>query len=89
MVVRVGPRIEVRLDEAHREKLARVLEARGETISAFVRAAIDEANEAIEMREFDALLKELQDTATWTPTEEELHELLDEPQCPELDESVG
>ena len=84
MAVRVGSRIEVRLDDEHRAKLAKILENRGGTISDFVRKAIDERERAIALTEWDALVSDLQRAATWTPNDGELDELLNDPQCPEL-----
>jgi uncharacterized protein (DUF1778 family) len=86
MAVRVGRRIEVRLDEEHRAKLAKILEARGGTVSDFVRAAIAQTEDEIALAEWRAAVDELQRTATWTASEEELRALLSEPQCPDLDE---
>jgi hypothetical protein len=83
MCVRIGPRIEIRLDEEHRAKLARIVECRGGTVSDFVRKAIDEQEQEIALAQWDALVDNLQRAATWTPTDDELDELLNDPQCPE------
>jgi hypothetical protein len=85
MTVRTRDRIEVRLDPTHRDQLARVLTARGVTVSEFVRDAIEAAERDLRSAEFRAAVEELQRTATWTPTEAGIRELLDDPQCPELE----
>jgi hypothetical protein len=47
----VAERLDVRLDREHREKLAKILEAQGTTVSAVVRAWIDQAYEAVDREE--------------------------------------
>ncbi len=44
----VAERLDVRLDREHREKLAKILEAQGITVSTVVRTWIDQAYEALE-----------------------------------------
>jgi hypothetical protein len=61
MVVRIGKRIEVRLDDAHREALSFVLESRGLTVTEWVRDRIEAERERIRLAEFEALLQSLQD----------------------------
>ena len=67
-------------------KLTRIMDARGGTVSDFVRDAIDHEAQKIALAEWDALVDDLQSTATWTPDEDELNELLNDPQCPNLEE---
>jgi hypothetical protein len=78
MAVRTGSRVEIRLDEADREKLARVVEARGGTVSEVVRSLIHEASYQLRTAELECILAELQRTATWAPTDEEIRTLTDE-----------
>lgn len=58
MGTRVGKRIEVRLDEAHRRKLERILECHGTTVSEFVRAAIETEERKVRLQEFRKLIDE-------------------------------
>jgi hypothetical protein len=44
MTAKVGKRIEVRLDEKHRQMLERILACRGTTVSEFLRAEIVKAD---------------------------------------------
>jgi hypothetical protein len=51
MSVRVGSRIEVRLDEKHRKMLEKVLAESGDSVSAFFRRRIEQELEEIELGE--------------------------------------
>jgi hypothetical protein len=51
-------------------------------VSDFVRAAIEQATEAIEIREWEAMLRHLQDTAPELPPWEELKEEIAHAHCP-------
>lgn len=82
MVVRIRSRIEVRLDEAHQRALTHVLEARGQNTSEFVRAAIDEAREAIDDEEFRALVQSFRDDPLDVPIGDELNRELAHAHCP-------
>ena len=73
-------------DLASDPRLAKIVECRGGTVSDFVRKAIDEREQEIAVAEWDALVDDLQGAATLAPTDDELDELLDDPQCPELEE---
>jgi hypothetical protein len=65
----VAERLDVRLDPEHREKLARILEAQGTTVSAVVRAWIDQA--------YDALQSELRRQAALRLTQMEIEDMPD------------
>ncbi len=47
----VAERLDVRLDGEHRQKLAKILEAQGTTVSTVVRTWIDQAYEALDRAE--------------------------------------
>lgn len=83
MAVRIGPRIETRLDESHRNQLSEILEKRGWTISAFVRQAIEAEQKRLEHEEFKALLKSFRDDPLHFPPWEELKRELTEPDWPD------
>ncbi len=85
MVVRIGKRIEVRLDDAHREALSLVLESRGLTVTEWVRDIIDAEQERIRIAEFDALLQSFRDDPLKVPTGDDLQRELDHVHCPGLE----
>ena len=47
----VAERLDVRLDREHREKLTRILEAQGTTVSTVVRTWIDQAYQELDREE--------------------------------------
>ncbi len=81
MVVRIGKRIEVRLDDAHREALAHVLEARGLTVSEWFRTAIATEEDRLRVEAFDALLQSFRDDPLDLPTGDELQLELNHVHC--------
>lgn len=82
MTVRTARRIEVRLDDAHAERLERVLAAKGQNVSEFVREAIDQAADAAERRTVSALLASFRAAPLAVPNDEELREELEHSACP-------
>ena len=83
MPVRIGSRIETRLDESHRIQLSEILEKRGWTIAAFFRQAIEAEQKRLEHEEFKALLESFRDDPLHFPPWEELKRELTEPDWPD------
>lgn len=83
----VGSRIETRLDEEHRQKLADILAKRGWTISAFVRKAIEDEEKRLRHEEFLKLLDWMEanpiELSPWEVLKEELNSRYDD-RYPEL-----
>jgi uncharacterized protein (DUF1778 family) len=55
MTAKVGKRIEVRLDEKHRQMLERILAGRGTTVSEFVKKAIAKADVEERLRQLEEI----------------------------------
>ena len=83
MTVRIGSRIETRLDESHRKQLAEILEKRNWTIAAFVRQAIESEQKRMIHEEFRALVQSFIDEPLHFPPWDELKRELTEPDWPD------
>lgn len=82
MAVRIGSRIETRLDESHRNQLAEILEKRGWTISAFVRQAIEAEQKLLKRERFRELFASFDADPLDLPPWDELKLELAEMHCP-------
>ncbi len=82
MTVRIGSRVETRLDESHRKQLAEILEKRDWTFAAFVRRAIEAEQQRLEDEEFETLLKSFDDDPIPWPSWEVLKREIVEMHCP-------
>ena len=71
-------RVEIRLDNEHRDKLARIAQTRGSSVSDVMRFLIDDAERLRRRAELKTKLRRLQQSATWTPTEDEIQALSNE-----------
>ncbi len=72
MTVRIGSRVETRLDEEHRKQLTEILEKRDWTFAAFVRQAIEAERKRLEDERFSALVQSFKDEPFHFPPWEEL-----------------
>jgi predicted DNA-binding protein len=82
MTVREGRRIDVRLDPERRERLEKVLEESGSSVSDLFRHWIDDAYERLEDRAFRARLAALTENPIDLPGPDLLSEELDHAHCP-------
>ena len=82
MPVRIGPRIETRLDESHRNQLSEILERRGWTISTFVRQAIEAEQKRLKRERFRELFASFDADPLELPPWDELKLELAEMHCP-------
>jgi hypothetical protein len=73
-----GSRVEIRLDNEHRDKLARIVQTRGSTVSVVMRSLIDDAERRGKSDDLKQTLRRLQQSATWAPTEDEIQALSNE-----------
>lgn len=82
MMVRIGPRVEVRLDPERRRRLGTVAARSGANVSDLFRQWVDQAYERIEDEDFQRLLLELSDNPVELPGPEALSRELDHAHCP-------
>jgi uncharacterized protein (DUF1778 family) len=87
MAAKVNKRIEVRLDEKHRQMLERILACRDTTVSEFLREEIEKADREVRLEQFEELLAWARENPIDVPDDpDELNRELDDTHNPLLDD---
>jgi hypothetical protein len=87
MAARVGKRIEVRLDEKHRQMLERILACRDTTVSEFLRTEIEKADREERLKQLEEIFAWANEHPIDVPDDpDELNRELDDTHNPFIDD---